>query len=213
MRIILLGPPGSGKGTQAEMICKEFHWPHISTGEIFRENLKKGTVLGKKVSTYLEKGLLVPDDVTISIVKKRLKKADCRDGYVLDGFPRSISQAIALEKIAKPDKVVMIDLKDEEIIKRLSKRRICTKCGNLTSTDLLKNGKCEKCGGKVETRKDDSPKIVKERLKKQRLPQEIINFYLVRGVFEVVLAMGTREHVFENIKRVLFRVRKKNDKN
>ena len=203
IKIVLLGPPGSGKGTQAQMLCEKFDIPHISTGDIFRKNIKENTSLGKKANEYISQGSLVPDSLTIDIVKDRLKQDDCKNGFMLDGFPRNILQTKELDKITSIDKAIMIYISDEEIIKRLSGRRMCKVCGNPTHIDWLKNGKCEKCGGEVFVREDDKPEIVKARLKKQKLPAEVANFYKNKGVFFEVTAKSTKEEVFKDILKIL----------
>lgn len=209
MKIVLLGPPGSGKGTQANIICEKYNLPHISTGDIFRYNIKNETELGKKVKSYIDSGSLVPDEVTIDIVKDRLENADCEKGFVLDGFPRNLVQAKALSSFVTIDKAIMIDLSDEEIIRRLSGRRMCASCGNPTHVDWLVDGKCEKCGGEVLTRDDDKEEVVRARLEKQKLPQEVIDFYVNMGVFEKVEASDTKEKTFEKVDKILKGISKK----
>lgn len=209
MKIVLLGPPGSGKGTQANIICEKYNLPHISTGDIFRYNIKNETELGKKVKSYIDLGSLVPDEVTIDIVKDRLENADCEKGFVLDGFPRNLVQAKALSSFVTIDKAIMIDLSDEEIIRRLSGRRMCASCGNPTHVDWLVDGKCEKCGGEVLTRDDDKEEVVRARLEKQKLPQEVIDFYVNMGVFEKVEATDTKEKTFEKVDKILKGISKK----
>ena len=209
MKIVLLGPPGSGKGTQANIICEKYNLPHISTGDIFRYNIKNETELGKKVKSYIDLGSLVPDEVTIDIVKDRLENADCEKGFVLDGFPRNLVQAKALSSFVTIDKAIMIDLSDEEIIRRLSGRRMCASCGNPTHVDWLVDGKCEKCGGEVMTRDDDKEEVVRARLEKQKLPQEVIDFYVNMGVFEKVEATDTKEKTFEKVDKILKGISKK----
>ena len=154
MKIVLLGPPGSGKGTQAHIICEKYNLPHISTGDIFRANLANKTELGLKAKAYMDRGELVPDELTISIVVDRLQQSDCQKGFVFDGFPRNLAQAKELDKMVELDKAIMIHLDDEEIINRLSKRRMCKVCGNPTHMDWLVEDKCEKCGGEVYQRED-----------------------------------------------------------
>ncbi len=203
MRLVLLGPPGSGKGTQAQLICQKYKLPHISTGDIFRRNITENTPLGKKANEYISRGSLVPDDLTIALVQERLKEKDCENGFVLDGFPRNLSQAQALSQLTPIDKAIMILISDEVIIERLSGRRMCRRCGNPTHIDWLKNGKCEKCGGEVYVRDDDSPEIVKSRLQKQKLPQEVIDFYKQQKVYAEVQTAEKKETVFESIEEIL----------
>ena len=209
MKIVLLGPPGSGKGTQANIICEKYNLPHISTGDIFRYNIKNETELGKKVKSYIDLGSLVPDEVTIDIVKDRLENADCEKGFVLDGFPRNLVQAKVLSSFVTIDKAIMIDLSDEEIIRRLSGRRMCASCGNPTHVDWLVDGKCEKCGGEVMTRDDDKEEVVRARLEKQKLPQEVIDYYVNMGTFKKVEASDTKEKTFEKVDKILKGISKK----
>ncbi len=207
MKIVLLGPPGSGKGTQANLICNKYNIPHISTGDIFRTNIANGTPLGKKAKEYIDAGSLVPDELTIKIVEDRLKQDDCKDGFVLDGFPRVRTQAEALDKMTKIDKAIMIDLNDEEIINRLSKRRMCKKCGNPTHLDKLINGCCEKCGGEVYTRADDEIRVIKQRLVKQKLPQNVIDFYKDKKIFEKFDSTNSMEETFEKVNNILVEIK------
>ena len=168
MKLILLGAPGAGKGTQAEKICQKNNIPTISTGNILREALKSGTEMGLKAKSFMDAGKLVPDEVVIGIVKERLAQDDCKNGFVLDGFPRTIPQAEALDKMGIViDKVIDIEVADDKIVERMSGRRVCETCG--ATYHLLYNkpeveGKCGKCGGALVQRKDDHPDTVKERL-------------------------------------------------
>ena len=169
MNLILLGAPGAGKGTQAEVICEHLHIPAVSTGNMIREALKSGTEMGLRAKSYMEEGKLVPDEVVIGIIKDRLQQDDCKGGFILDGFPRTIPQAEALDKMGIViDKVIDIEVPDEKIVERMSGRRVCESCG--ASYHLLykkpeKEGVCGKCGGALVQRKDDHPDTVKERLK------------------------------------------------
>lgn len=191
MRAILLGPPGAGKGTQAETIVKEFNILHISTGDIFRKNIKEETELGKKVKEYLDKGLLVPDALTIEIVKDRLLQDDCKKGFLLDGFPRTIEQADALDKVLgdmghKLDYVVNIEVDSELLIDRAVGRRICKDCGQTYHVIYNKpshEGICDKCGGELYQRKDDTKETVENRINvyvEQTKP--LIEYYTKKGV-------------------------------
>jgi len=168
MKIILLGAPGAGKGTQAEVICERLSIPTISTGNIIREALKSGTEMGVRAKSYMDSGKLVPDEVVIGIIKERLAHDDCKNGFVLDGFPRTIPQAEALDKMGIViDKAIDIEVPDDKIVERMSGRRVCESCG--ASYHLLYKkpevaGKCGKCGGTLVQRKDDHPDTVKERL-------------------------------------------------
>ena len=168
MKIIMLGAPGAGKGTQAKMIADKYGIPHISTGDIFRANIKNGTELGKKAKTYMDQGLLVPDELTCDLVVDRISQEDCKNGFILDGFPRTIPQAEALDAMGVIiDRVIDIEVPDEKIVTRMSGRRVCEKCG--ASYHLLYKkpeveGVCGKCGGTLVQRKDDHPDTVLERL-------------------------------------------------
>ena len=168
MKLILLGAPGAGKGTQAEIICERYNIPAISTGNIIREALKSGTEMGIRAKSYMDEGKLVPDEVVIGIIQERLAKNDCRNGFVLDGFPRTIPQAEALDKMGiSIDKVLDIEVSDEAIVQRMSGRRVCEKCGasyHLIYKKPNVDGVCDKCGGTLVQRKDDHPDTVKERL-------------------------------------------------
>ncbi len=166
--LILLGAPGAGKGTQAEQICKHFSIPAISTGNIIREALKSGTEMGLKANAYTDAGKLVPDDVVIGIIRERLAKDDCQNGFILDGFPRTIPQAEALDSMGvRIDKVIDIDVPDESIVNRMSGRRVCESCGasyHLLYKKPAVEGKCDLCAGTLVQRKDDHPDTVKARL-------------------------------------------------
>ncbi|MDD2534013.1 MAG: adenylate kinase [Eubacteriales bacterium] len=172
MRLILLGAPGSGKGTMAADLVKEYQIPHISTGDIFRLNIKNKTPLGLEADTYIQQGALVPDSVTIAMVADRLAQPDCKTGFLLDGFPRTVEQAEALKVMlsackCKMDAVVELELSDEEIIGRLTTRRVCSSCGktyNLDSNRPLQDGICDACGGALYQRDDDKPDTIRQRL-------------------------------------------------
>ena len=215
MKIVLLGPPGSGKGTQAELICKKYNIPHISTGDIFRQNIREKTPLGLSIEECIAKGELVPDKITNLVVEERLSRPDCENGFVLDGFPRNLDQSKFLDSVTDIDKAIMIDLEDEEIVKRLSTRRMCRKCGNPTNVGWLVDGKCEKCGGEVFIRQDDMPQTIKTRLEKQKLPQNVVDFYQSKNIFEKVSSLGGKEETFEHVDKILASLKRqaKNDKN
>lgn len=168
MKLILLGAPGAGKGTQAEIISEKYNIPTISTGNIIRAALKNGTEMGLKAKSYIDAGELVPDNVVIGIIKERLSEADCKEGYILDGFPRTIPQAVALDDMGFViDAALSIEVDDSEIVKRMSGRRVCEKCGASYHTEYKKpevEGVCNLCGGKLVIRKDDEPETVKNRL-------------------------------------------------
>ncbi len=169
MKIILLGAPGAGKGTQAEKICDYLSIPAISTGNIIREALKSGSEMGKKAKSYLDEGKLLPDEIVIGIIKERLQDEDCKNGYILDGFPRTIPQAEALDDMGIDiDKVIDIEVPFDEIIGRMSGRRVCEKCGasyHLVNKKPKKDGICDRCAGTLVQRSDDHPDTVKERLR------------------------------------------------
>lgn len=168
MNLILLGAPGAGKGTQAEVICDHLHIPTISTGNVLREALKNGTELGLKAKSFMDSGALVPDELVIDIIKERLGKDDCQNGFILDGFPRTVPQAEALDAMGvQIDKVVDIEVADEKIMERLSGRRVCQDCGasyHVVFKPSEVEGVCNRCGGKTVQRKDDHPDTVKDRL-------------------------------------------------
>lgn len=178
MNLIMLGAPGSGKGTMAKLIAKDFELPHISTGDIFRENIKIQTEIGKQAKAIMDKGELVPDEITIKIVENRLKEDDCKDGFILDGFPRNLIQARALEKFAKIDRVILLDVPNEEIERRIAGRRACRDCGEIYNTETYDKTTCAKCGGELYQRDDDKLETVRNRLEvyeKQTAP--LIDFY------------------------------------
>ncbi len=191
MKLILLGAPGAGKGTQAEKICEKFNIPAISTGNIIRAALKEGTEMGLKAKSYMDAGQLVPDDVVIGIIKDRLKEKDCENGFILDGFPRTIPQAQALEDMGiEIDKVVDIEVPDEKITARMSGRRVCSKCANSYHM-IYKQPKvenvCDACGGELIQRKDDAPETVAARLVEYHaLTEPLKDFYKNNGKLVVI---------------------------
>ena len=192
MKLILLGAPGAGKGTQAEIISEKYGIPTVSTGNIIRAALKNGTEMGLKAKSYIDAGELVPDSVVIGIVKERLSEPDCKKGYILDGFPRTIPQAVALDDMGFViDAALSIEVADEEIVKRMSGRRVCEKCGASYHTDYKKpqkEGVCDLCGGSLVIRKDDEPETVKNRLNVYHEQTEpLIEFYSKLGVLETVI--------------------------
>lgn len=191
MKIILLGAPGAGKGTQAEVICNRYNIPAISTGNIIREALKTGTEMGLKAKSYMESGALVPDEVVIGTIKERIVKDDCKDGFILDGFPRTIPQAEALDKMGIViDKVIDIEVPDEKIINRMSGRRVCEKCGASYHLEYKKpkvEGICDACSGTLIQRKDDHPDTVKSRLDVYHSETEPLkDYYEKQGKLTVV---------------------------
>ena len=168
MKLVLLGAPGAGKGTQAEIISEKYNIPTISTGNIIRAALKNGTEMGLKAKAYIDSGRLVPDDVVINIIKERLAQSDCQDGFILDGFPRTIPQAVAIDNMGIAiDAALSLEVADREIVKRMSGRRVCEKCGASYHIEFKKpnvDGICDVCGGALVTRKDDEPDTVIDRL-------------------------------------------------
>ncbi len=191
MRIVLFGPQSSGKGTQAKILKEKLTLPHISTGDIFRDNIARGTELGKKVKAILDAGTLVPDKITDEIVKRRLSGEDCKEGFILDGYPRNIAQAEALEKFSKVDVAVEIHIADAEAVKRLSNRRFCPKCGiiyNLYTMPKPKNPKvCDHDGAALYQRDDDKPDAIKKRLEIYHQETEpLLEFYKKRGILKKV---------------------------
>ncbi len=195
MKLILLGAPGAGKGTQAEAICKHFSIPAISTGNIIRDALKSGTEMGKKAKSFIDKGNLVPDDMVIGIIKERLKEEDCKNGFILDGFPRTIPQAEALDKMGIDiDKVVDFEVSDEEIISRISGRRVCELCGASYHIDHKKpmvDNVCDKCSGTLVQRKDDHPDTVNARLRVYHDQTEPLkDYYSRQGKLIVIEGKG-----------------------
>lgn len=212
MKIVMLGAPGAGKGTQALNIAKKYGIPHISTGDIFRANIKNQTELGMKAKEYMDKGALVPDEITIGMLLDRINEKDCADGFVLDGFPRTIPQADSLKAAltaagAKIDYAVDIEVPDENIIERMSGRRACVKCGgtyHITFNPPKKEGICDNCGSELTQRADDKPETVLERLKTyHELTQPLIDFYNKEGVLVEVDGTKKPSEVLEDILEAL----------
>lgn len=205
MNIILLGAPGAGKGTQATRISDRYQLPHISTGDIFRENIKNETPIGLLAKSYIDKGQLVPDEVTCKIVEGRLEKPDCEKGYMLDGFPRTIAQAEALDKITKIDLVINIDVDFGLLLDRLCGRRVCKDCGESYHVSWLDGAtNCKRCGGELYQRKDDNPETVQSRLdvyNAQTAP--LIAYYKEKGLLFNVVGNTTPEDVFMQISKKL----------
>lgn len=212
MKIIMLGAPGAGKGTQAKQIADKYSIPHISTGDIFRANLKAGTELGKKAKEYMDQGLLVPDELTCDLVMDRIAQEDCKNGFVLDGFPRTIPQAEALDaaltKISqKMDYAIDVDVPDDNIINRMSGRRACLNCGatyHIVSIPTKVEGVCDRCGNPVVLRDDDQPETVKKRLDVYHAQtQPLIDYYQKQGILKSVDGTQPMEDVFNAIARIL----------
>ena len=212
MKIIMLGAPGAGKGTQAKMIAEKCGIPQISTGDIFRANIKNGTELGAKAKEYMDKGLLVPDELVCDLVVDRIQQADCEKGYILDGFPRTIPQADALEAALnaieqKLDYAIDIDVPDENIINRMSGRRACVGCGatyHVVFNPTKVEGKCDVCGESLILRDDDKPETVKKRLYVYHTQtQPLIDFYTERKVLVEVDGTQSMDKFFDDIMKIL----------
>lgn len=195
MNIIMLGAPGAGKGTIASQMKERYNLPHISTGDIFRENIKNNTELGKMAKSYIDKGALVPDEVTTDITVDRISKDDCKDGFILDGFPRNFNQAKGLDEALtklekKIDLVILVDATDKQITERLSGRRVCESCGevyHLVNLPPKVEGVCDKCNGKLIHRKDDTEEVILDRLKTyHELTQPLIDYYKERNILKRV---------------------------
>ncbi|MCQ2537586.1 MAG: adenylate kinase [Lachnospiraceae bacterium] len=212
MKIVMLGAPGAGKGTQAKMIAAKYGIPHISTGDIFRANLKEGTELGMKAKEYMDKGLLVPDSLTLELIMDRFKNDDCANGYVLDGFPRTIPQAEALTEALKAnnddlDYAIDVDVPDENIVRRMSGRRACLSCGatyHIVYNAPKTEGKCDACGSELVQREDDKPETVLNRLSVYHAQtQPLIDYY--KGFDKLKSVDGTQDmnKVFEDIVKIL----------
>lgn len=212
MKIIMLGAPGAGKGTQAKQIAAKYEIPHISTGDIFRANIKNGTELGKKAKEYMDQGLLVPDELTCDLVMDRISQDDCANGFVLDGFPRTIPQAEALDaalsKIdAKMDFAIDVDVPDSHIVNRMSGRRACLNCGatyHITAIPPKQEGICDTCGKELVLRDDDKPETVQKRLDVYHdQTQPLIDYYQKQGILKSVDGTMPMEDVFAGIVEIL----------
>lgn len=212
MKIIMLGAPGAGKGTQAKKIAAKYAIPHISTGDIFRANIKNNTELGQKAKTYMDKGELVPDELVVDLIMDRFKEADCANGYVLDGFPRTIPQAEALDKALSAngesvDYAINVEVPDENIINRMSGRRACVGCGatyHIQFNPTKVEGICDACGEKLILRDDDKPETVKNRLSVyHEQTQPLIDYYKEAGVLAEVDGTKDMEEVFKDIVNIL----------
>ena len=212
MKIIMLGAPGAGKGTQAKQIADKYTIPHISTGDIFRANIKNGTELGKKAKAYMDQGALVPDELTCDLVMDRIAQDDCKNGFVLDGFPRTIPQAealtAALNKIGQSmDYAIDVDVPDENIVNRMSGRRACLKCGatyHVVHAAPKVEGVCDTCGEKLVLRDDDQPETVQKRLNVyHEQTQPLIDFYTKKGILKTVDGTVDMKDVFAAIVKIL----------
>jgi len=212
MKIVMLGAPGAGKGTQAKMIAEKYTIPHISTGDIFRANIKEGTELGLEAKSYMDQGKLVPDELTVKILLDRVSKEDCKNGYVLDGFPRTIPQAEVLKNALqkqndKIDYAINVDVPDENIVRRMSGRRACVNCGatyHIEHVPPKKEGICDKCQSELILRDDDKPETVLNRLKVYHdQTQPLIDFYNKEGILKEVDGTVDVKVVFDNITTIL----------
>ncbi|MCI8636082.1 MAG: adenylate kinase [Eubacterium sp.] len=212
MKIIMLGAPGAGKGTQAKQIADKYQIPHISTGDIFRANIKEGTELGTKAKSYMDQGLLVPDELVVELVADRIVKDDCKNGFVLDGFPRTIPQAEALDEALakmnqKMDYAIDVDVPDENIVSRMGGRRACLSCGatyHIVNIPTKVEGICDKCGNAVVLRDDDQPETVQKRLSVyHEQTQPLIDYYNSRGILKSVDGTRPMDDVFADIIAIL----------
>ena len=212
MDLIFLGPPGAGKGTQAKMLVERYGIPQVSTGDILRAAVAEGTELGKKAKEYMEAGKLVPDEVVIGIIEERLKQSDCEKGFILDGFPRTVPQAEALDKVLekmgrKIDHVLTLDVPEEELIRRLTGRRTCKKCGamyHIIFNPPKVEGVCDKCGGELYQRPDDNEETVRSRLSVyEQQTRPLIDFYEKKGLVRKIDGRGEIKEIFEQIVKIL----------
>lgn len=212
MNIVMLGAPGAGKGTIAKKLEEKYHLPHVSTGDLFRENIKNNTSLGQEAKSYMDKGALVPDNVTINMLLDRISKDDCKNGFILDGFPRNLAQADGLKealakKSDKIDLAILMDAKDEDIVKRLSGRRVCETCGAPYHIETLKpkiDGICDKCGGKLIQRKDDTPEVIKDRLKVyHEQTQVLIEYYDKAGILLTMNGFDSIDNILLQLEKVI----------
>ena len=212
MKIIMLGAPGAGKGTQAKMIADKYGVPHVSTGDIFRANIKNGTELGMEAKKYMDQGLLVPDELTVKILLDRVSQPDCKNGYLLDGFPRTIPQAEVLDKALAElgesiDYAIDVDVPDENIVKRMSGRRACVSCGatyHVVHVPPKKEGICDRCGSELILRDDDKPETVTNRPDVyHNQTQPLIDFYTKKGVLKTVDGTVDMQDVFKAIVAIL----------
>lgn len=208
MKIIMLGAPGAGKGTQAEVLSEKFGIPTISTGAIIRQAIKNGTKVGREAKDYIDKGLLVPDAVVIGIISERLKEDDCKDGFILDGFPRTIAQAEALDEFGvEIDTALSLEVDDDVIVKRLSGRRECSSCGatyHIDSKPSKKDGLCDKCGSELTTRRDDNPETIQSRLDVYHEQTEPLkDFYAKKGKLVKVVGRNTVEETTASVVEAL----------
>lgn len=212
MNLILLGPPGAGKGTQAQMIAERYSIPQISTGDILRKAVKENTPLGLKAKDFMERGQLVPDEIVIGIVEERLKESDCSRGFILDGFPRTINQAEGLQEILSKigksiTKVINIEVDTEELVRRLTGRRTCKNCGamfHVIFNPPKKEGICDRCGGPLYQREDDNEDIIRKRLKEyEKETSSLVQYYQGKNKLFSVNGVGSKEQIFNQISNLL----------
>ena len=212
LNLIFLGPPGGGKGTQAKFLVKDYSIPQISTGDILRDAVKKGTELGKLAKKYMDEGKLVPDDVVIGIIKDRLSEDDTKNGFILDGFPRTVAQAEALDQLLKEmgrelKAVILIDVPKDELLKRLTGRRTCSRCGkmyHIIYSPPKKEGICDECGGELYQRDDDKEETILKRLEvyeSQTLP--LVEYYEKKGLLRKVDGVGSVEEIYRRVKEAI----------
>ena len=208
MNLILLGAPGAGKGTQAEMLCEQLHIPSISTGNMLREAISHGTDLGKQVKIHMDSGNLVPDELVLGIVAQRTRQPDCENGFILDGVPRTLSQAKALDEMGVAiDHVISIELSDEEVEHRMTGRRVCKECGasyHITNNPPKHEGICDLCGSEVVTRKDDAPETVRNRLQVYHAATEVLkDYYKAQGKLRLICGEQSIQGVYQEILRAI----------
>lgn len=210
MRICFLGVKGSGKGTYASRLAPILKVPHISTGDIFRDNIKKGTELGKQVEHILKEGRFVPDEITLEIIKERLDESDCKNGFILDGFPRTLEQAKGLDEIEKIDVVIYLNVPEEVIVRRIATRITCRECGTIYNTDHIKpkvEGVCDKCEGELYQRHDDSPEAARKRIEHdEKNMQPLLDYYQGKGILKTVTCERADilpDEMVERIRKVL----------
>uniref|UniRef100_A0A7C3ZFR9 Adenylate kinase n=1 Tax=Archaeoglobus fulgidus TaxID=2234 RepID=A0A7C3ZFR9_ARCFL len=216
MNLIFLGPPGAGKGTQAKRVAEKYGIPQISTGDMLREAVAKGTELGKKAKEYMDRGELVPDEVVIGIVRERLQQSDCEKGFILDGFPRTLAQAEALDGMLKElnkkiDAVINVAVPEEEVVKRITNRRTCRNCGavyHLVYAPPKEDNRCDKCGGELYQRDDDREETVRERYRVYRKNTEpLIDYYRNKGILYDVDGTKDIEGVWKEIEAILEKIK------
>lgn len=204
MNIVIMGAPGSGKGTQSAIICKNRNIPHVSTGDLLRKNIADGTELGKRAKSYMDAGKLVPDDLVIALLENRIAEPDCKNGFLLDGFPRNLAQAEVLAKSVKIDVALYLETDVNKIADRMASRRVCPACGFTTSVDQVPDGKCKECGAELIIRDDDRREVVEDRLKvyaEKTAP--LIDYYKKQGALKTVDGMKSIDEVYAEIEAAL----------